>query len=88
MADPAPTQVPPSSYVNVARVRHTKTEVYLDFGQLSLDHAGVASVISQLVMTPHHAKQLLIVLKSNVERYEQSYGEIEIPPAPKPRTVR
>jgi hypothetical protein len=33
-------------------------------------------VLSRILTTPYHAKQLLRALQQNVELYERSYGEI------------
>jgi hypothetical protein len=89
MADPKnPTTTPEPRFTNVARVRHTDTEFYLEFGQLSLDQPGVASLVSLLVMTPQHAKSLATVLSSNVDLYESRHGEIKVPTSPKPDSMQ
>ncbi len=83
MADPKPPlAVPELRFANVARVRHTPTEFYIDFAQLSLDQPGVGNLIAALVMTPTHAKSLLKVLSDSISRYEAKNGEIRMPPPP------
>ena len=91
MNEPKPPQInatPTAAFANVARMRHTQTEFYLDFGQASLDQAGVANLVSVIVMTPQHTKQLLLALGDNVRRYEARFGEIEAPEPPPPGVVQ
>jgi len=88
MADPKSPQLPLAAFANVARVRHTAAEFYIDFGQLAMDQAGVASLISRLVMTPQHTKLLLKALTENIAKYENRYGEIEVPPPPKDEVIQ
>jgi hypothetical protein len=35
-----------------------------------------AKVMSRILTTPYHAKQLLRALQQNIELYERNYGEI------------
>jgi hypothetical protein len=80
MADPKiPQAVPEPRFTNVARIRHTPAEFYIEFAQLSLDQPGVASLVSALVMTPQHAKSLLKALAENIAKYERQQGEIALP---------
>ena len=90
MADPktVATVAPQHVFTNVARVRHTGSEFYLEFGQQSLDQPGVAGVVSFLVMTPQHAKLLLVALKDNIAKFETKHGEITLPPLPDKGTVQ
>jgi hypothetical protein len=62
-------------YVNFANILHNPTEFVLDFGR-SVPGRPDVKVLSRLLMTPYHAKQLLRALQQNVEIYERSYGEI------------
>lgn len=81
MADPKPPgAVAEPRFTNVARVRHSQSEFYVDFAILSLDQPGLANLVSALVMTPQHAKQLVRALTENIEKFESKHGEIEIPP--------
>jgi hypothetical protein len=71
-------------YVNFANILHNPTEFVLDFGRVVPGRADV-KVMSRLLTTPYHAKQLLRALQQNVELYERSYGEIRSdfqPPVP------
>ena len=62
-------------YVNFANILHNPTEFVLDFGRVVPGRSDV-KVMSRLLTTPYHAKQLLRALQQNVELYERNYGEI------------
>ena len=54
----------------------------LDFGQ-RMPGGKQVNIISRVAMSPQHAKLLLKVLAKNVEKFEQEYGDIKTPEAPK-----
>ncbi len=83
MADQkAPASIAPAAvFSNVARIRHTQYEFFIDFAQLSLDQPGMANAVSCVVMTPNHAMALRDALSQNIEKYESIHGKIA---APKP----
>ena len=62
-------------YVNFANILHNPTEFVMDFGRVVPGRPDV-KVLSRILTTPFHAKQLLRALQQNVEMYERSYGEI------------
>ncbi len=62
-------------YVNFANILHNPTEFVLDFGRMVPGRPD-AKILSRLLTTPYHAKQLLRALQQNIELYERSYGEI------------
>ena len=62
-------------YVNFANILHNPTEFVLDFGRMVPGRPD-AKVMSRVLMTPYHAKQLLRALQQNIELYERSYGPI------------
>lgn len=65
------------TYVNLAVVNHTDAEVTLDFIYVQPQELK-GKVRSRIIVSPRHAKRLLHALKENVERYEQSFGEIPL----------
>ena len=69
------------TYANFASIVHNYAEFIIDFGRIVPGREGV-QVVSRLVMTPVHAKQLLRALNENVSIYERNYGEIAQGPAP------
>ena len=62
-------------YVNMARIFHNQTEFVLD-AMFIPPASNTARVLSRLVMSPIHVKQLLRALQHNVQIYEQKFGEI------------
>ena len=62
-------------YVNFANILHNPTEFVLDFGRMVPGRPD-AKIMSRVLMTPYHAKQLLRALQQNIELYERNYGEI------------
>lgn len=88
MADPKPSVIPEARFTNVARVRHSPTEFFIDFAQLLHDQEGLASLVAYLVMTPQHAKALQKALSDNIGKYEAKHGQIPLPPPPKKESVQ
>lgn len=62
-------------YVNLSVVNHNENEFTLDFIYVQ-PQAPRAKVRSRIIASPRHAKQLLLALQDNVNRYEQTFGEI------------
>jgi hypothetical protein len=72
------------TYANFASIVHNFAEFIIDFGRIVPGREDV-QVVSRMVMTPVHAKQLLRALSENVGIYERNFGEIPqgpIPPEP------
>ena len=64
-------------YSNLSLVAHSSSEFVLDFISL-LPGVSKAQVRSRVIMAPEHAKRLMLILRDNVNRYEDNFGEIEI----------
>jgi hypothetical protein len=62
-------------YVNFANILHNPTEFVIDFGRIVPGRSDV-KVMSRVLTTPFHAKQLARALQQNIEIYERHYGEI------------
>lgn len=71
-------QVAQGNYCNIALIAHSTSEFILDFATM-LPGLGKARVKSRVILTPEHAKRLLMSLEENVGRYEKSFGKITIP---------
>lgn len=69
------------TYANFASIVHNFAEFIIDFGRIVPGRDDV-QVVSRVVMTPVHAKQLLRALGENVAIYERSFGEIPQGPTP------
>ncbi|MEZ4827509.1 MAG: DUF3467 domain-containing protein [Bacteroidia bacterium] len=65
-------------YSNLAVISHSHSEFILDFIQI-LSGTPKAEVRSRVIMTPQNAKRLLLALKENIEKFEQTNGEVLIP---------
>lgn len=64
-------------YSNLVIISHSSSEFILDFATV-LPGLQKASVKSRLILTPEHAKRLLLSLQENITRYETNNGKIEI----------
>ncbi len=62
-------------YANFANILHNPTEFVLDFGRVVPGRPDV-KVVSRVLTTPYHARQLLKALQQNIELYERNYGPI------------
>ncbi len=65
-------------YANLAMVIHSDSEFLVDFGLIQPNRETVR-IGSRVVMTPKTAKQLLLALNQNIQKYEEQFGEIALP---------
>lgn len=72
-----PEDVADGVYSNLAIISHSTSEFIIDFARL-LPGVKKAKVKSRIILTPEHAKRLLLSLQDNVTRYESNVGKIEI----------
>ena len=70
-------EVAKGEYANLAIISHSTSEFIIDFAAL-LPGMPKASVNSRIILTPEHAKRLLLSLQDNVARYESNVGRIEL----------
>ena len=70
-----------ATYSNGVMVSQTTSEIVLDFIQI-LPNDARARVQSRVIMTPSGAKAFYRALGQNLERYEQTHGEIKTPLPP------
>ncbi|MES2691690.1 MAG: DUF3467 domain-containing protein [Bacteroidota bacterium] len=72
------------TYSNLAIITHSNAEFVVDFIRV-MPGVPKAKVKSRIVLTPQHAKRLLMALGDNVLKYEEQHGTIDIhdtPPFP------
>ena len=69
------------NYCNLAMIAHRGSEFFCDFITVA-PNMPQARVQARIIMAPENAKNLLHALAENVQRYEQTFGEIK-PRAPK-----
>lgn len=77
-------QTADGTYSNLAIINHSNTEFVIDFVSI-MPGVPKAKVKSRIVLTPQHAKRLLMALGENIHRFEGAHGEIkeaEQPPIP------
>ena len=71
-----------SSYANVCNVMSTREEVVLMFGVNQAWHGGQKEVTVQLtdriILSPHAAKRLSLLLGSLVKQYEDRFGTLNV----------
>jgi hypothetical protein len=76
-----PEEIADGTYANLAVIAHSHAEFIVDFIRL-VPNVPKAKVKSRIILTPQHAKQLLMALNDNVKRYEMQHGTIKTPPTP------
>ena len=62
-------------YVNFANILHNPTEFVIDFGRVVPGRPDV-KVMTRILTTPYHAKQIAQALAQNIQVYERNFGEI------------
>jgi hypothetical protein len=70
-------EVAQGHYSNLAIISHSTSEFIIDFAAI-LPGLPKANVKSRIILTPEHAKRLLMSLQENVARYETNVGRIEL----------
>lgn len=74
-------QIAHGNYCNLAIIAHSTSEFILDFATM-LPGLPKARVKSRVILTPEHAKRLLMSLQENITRYESNMGKINIAQKP------
>ena len=69
-------EVAQGHYSNLTIISHSTSEFILDFAAM-LPGLPKAKVKSRIILTPEHAKRLLLSLQENISRYETNVGRIE-----------
>ena len=70
-----PAEVADGTYSNLVMIAHSPEEFILDFIPV-MPGLPKARVQSRIVVTPAHAKRLLMALEDNINKYENVYGPI------------
>jgi hypothetical protein len=63
-------------YSNLAIITHSSTEFVIDFVRI-MPGIPKADVKSRIILTPEHAKRLLLALKENLAKFEAVNGPIK-----------
>jgi Protein of unknown function (DUF3467). len=72
-----PDDVAQGTYANLAIITHSSSEFIIDYVRM-LPGLPKAKVQSRIILTPEHAKRLLLALADNVNQYEKLYGSIRV----------
>lgn len=63
-------------YSNLAVITHSSSEFVVDFVRI-MPGVPKANVKSRIILTPEHAKRLLMALQDNIKKYESIHGTIK-----------
>ncbi|MBT3383865.1 MAG: DUF3467 domain-containing protein [Prolixibacteraceae bacterium] len=63
-------------YSNLAVITHSSSEFVVDFVRI-MPGIPKANVKSRIILTPEHAKRLLMALQDNVKKFEAIHGNIK-----------
>jgi len=64
-------------YSNLAIIAHSSSEFVVDFVRL-MPGIPKAKVQSRIILTPEHAKRLMLALADNIKKYEAQNGDIKL----------
>ncbi len=67
-------------YANALQISHTQTEVVFDFLSIVPPQG---QLVSRVVTSPAHAKQILAALGDNLKKYEGKFGLLSAAATPK-----
>lgn len=71
-------EVAQGTYANLAIISHSTSEFIVDFIRI-MPGVPKAEVKSRVILTPEHAKRLMLALQDNIRKFEQNNGTIRIP---------
>jgi hypothetical protein len=64
-------------YSNLALISHSPSEFIIDFARV-MPGVQKTKVYARIVMTPAHAKMLLLALEENIKKFEGQFGVIKV----------
>ena len=65
-------------YSNIAMIVHSPQEFVIDFARVT-PGTRKTRVYARIIMTPAHARMLLMGLEENIKKYEAVHGPIQMP---------
>jgi len=66
------------TYSNLAVITHSNSEFVIDFVRI-MPGIPKANVKSRIILTPEHAKRLMMALADNIKKFETANGVIKTP---------
>jgi hypothetical protein len=70
-------EVAQGTYANLAIITHSSSEFVVDFIRI-VPGVPKAKVKSRVILTPEHAKRLMLAMSDNINQYEKLNGTIKI----------
>ncbi|MHC1705391.1 MAG: DUF3467 domain-containing protein [Tenuifilaceae bacterium] len=70
-------EVAQGTYSNLAVITHSASEFIVDFVRI-MPGMPKAQVKSRIILTPDHAKRLLLALQDNIAKFESTHGPIKL----------
>jgi hypothetical protein len=70
-------EVAQGTYSNLAIITHSPSEFVVDFVRV-MPGIPKASVKSRIILTPEHAKRLMLALQENLLKFESLHGPIHL----------
>lgn len=70
-------EIAQGTYSNLAIISHSSSEFVIDFVRI-VPGTPKAKVKSRIILTPEHAKRLLMALKDNIDKFESVNGTITV----------
>ncbi len=71
-----PEDVAEGTYANLAIISHSQSEFIVDFIRM-VPNVQKVKVKSRIILTPQHAKRLMMALADNVKKFEAQNGPIK-----------
>jgi hypothetical protein len=68
-------------YTNFALITNSPSEIVIDLAQI-LPRTPQAQMKARVIMTPTNAKALSQALQGHLKKFEEKYGEIQLPNKP------
>ena len=65
------------TYSNLTIIAHSLSEFVIDFARI-MPNTLKAKVKSRIILTPEHAKRLMLSLQDNIAKFEQKHGRINL----------
>jgi len=69
------------TYSNLAVITHSVSEFVIDFVSM-MPGIPKAKVKSRIIMTPEHAKRLMLALQDNIAKFESMNGTVSVDKGP------
>ena len=70
-------EIAQGTYSNLAIITHSPSEFVVDFVRV-MPGIPKANVKSRIILTPEHAKRLMLALQENILKYESLHGSIHL----------